>query len=236
VYSDQDIHIIATITHQGAIAYANVRLLEQKQALARQLVRMNEEQRKQIARDIHDIVLPEIAYARYRVEQNPSESEQILDLVAGRLRQLITDQRTLMLDQGLELAFQELTNETQKLIGEKPIILYYSRKAQPFWLNEEQSVTFYRIAQEAIRNALQHAQAEHISLLLESSGDALRLVVEDDGVGFSISKVEIFGSGKQSYGLLGMQELAEMIGGILRIESDPGEGTTVTLEIRLLQE
>jgi signal transduction histidine kinase len=232
VFSDQDISIIASVAHQAAIAYANVRLVEHQRELAQQLVRLDEEQRKQIARDLHDLVLPEVTYARYRLQEDPSEAEKILDQVTGRLRQMITDQRTVMLDQGLELALQELVKGMQSVAGDKPSILWHSRKTQPFSLSEEQVVTFYRIAQEAIHNALQHAQAEHISLVLEDGDGLLRLIVEDDGIGFRPAEMEPARTGDRHFGLLGMHERAAMIGAGLLIESDVGEGTTVILEVK----
>src|SRR6185436_6801823 len=89
-------------------------------------------------------------------------------------------------------------------------------------------VGLYRIAQEALQNALRHAAAGRVMLRLEASPDRVRLTVEDDGRGFVI---EDAAAGR--FGLLGMRERARLLGGSLQIESAPGAGTRITAEVLL---
>ncbi len=95
VYSDQDIQIIATIAHQGALAYANVRLVETLRGLHRQLVRADEAQRKQVARDLHDTVLQQLFFIKQGLFDSHTNAPLIglLDDVIQTLRQTIRAQR-----------------------------------------------------------------------------------------------------------------------------------------------
>ena len=82
----------------------------------------------------------------------------------------------------------------------------------------------YRIAQEALTNIAEHAQAQHAQLILKRERDHLRLIIRDDGCGFDVT----LGAADQQYGLLGMRERAEMIGGCLAVESQVGKGTQIS--------
>ena len=81
----------------------------------------------------------------------------------------------------------------------------------------------YRIAQEALTNIAEHAQAQHVQLALERDGDHLRLIICDDGCGFDVN----LSTADEQYGLLGMHERSEMIGGCLVVESEVGKGTQI---------
>jgi signal transduction histidine kinase len=87
----------------------------------------------------------------------------------------------------------------------------------------------YRVAQEALNNVVKHASARHVSVVLERHDDRLVLIIEDDGRGFDVdARAEPHGRG---LGLVGMRERAEIIGGSLEIESTPGKGTTIFLQV-----
>ena len=99
-------------------------------------------------------------------------------------------------------------------------------------LTDEQATSIYRIVQEAISNALKHAQAEYIRVRIENpTNDVLIVSVEDDGIG--MPEPEGGATWDLHYGLVGMKERALMIGANLNLKSDVGEGTTVTLEMKL---
>lgn len=94
-------------------------------------------------------------------------------------------------------------------------------------LEQFQKVSFYRIAQEAIHNALKHAAPAYISVQLYEEPDKIQLTIEDDGKGFT--KNTLYDQSQQ-HGLVNMRERAEMIGGVLAIESDPDRGTLIIVE------
>ena len=91
----------------------------------------------------------------------------------------------------------------------------------------------YRIAQEALTNALRHASARHILLRLETVPRRIRLIVEDDGQGFDADQCDTPRRPLDHYGLVGMNERARLLGGTLRLESCPGEGTRIEVDIPL---
>jgi signal transduction histidine kinase len=98
-------------------------------------------------------------------------------------------------------------------------------------LPPQEETALYRIAQEALTNVVKHAGAENVSILLEQRDNTAVLIVEDDGKGFDLEAVTRAGGRAQRLGLLGMEERASLIGGRLTIESRPGGGTAVFVEI-----
>jgi len=86
----------------------------------------------------------------------------------------------------------------------------------------------YRIAQEALNNVAKHAAARRVSVVLDSLTDGAVLIIEDDGRGFDVEHV---GNGNSPLGLIGMRERAQIIGGHLDIESIPGQGTSVFVNV-----
>src|SRR5262249_29769123 len=97
-------------------------------------------------------------------------------------------------------------------------------------LPEEVELTLFRIAQEAFNNVAKHARATRLTTLLAAEAQQLRLIITDNGRG-----IALIGSGAsqshQGLGLLIMRERAEAIGGHFEIQSEPGKGTTVTVEV-----
>lgn len=95
-----------------------------------------------------------------------------------------------------------------------------------------QGVLFY-IVEEAVNNARKHAQAEHIWVRLKIPGDVLTVEVQDDGVGFNVGAVDTNYERRGSMGMVNMRERAEMIGGIVRLDSAEGRGTRVVVYVPL---
>jgi len=103
-------------------------------------------------------------------------------------------------------------------------------------LNEEKipeysKIVIYRVLQEALNNALRHSRADAIRLSLESVNDRIRLCVEDNGCGFDPDETIRSADPLSGYGLKGMSDRAEVVGGSLSLDSSPGRGTTVCLEL-----
>ena len=93
--------------------------------------------------------------------------------------------------------------------------------------------TLFNIIQEAVNNALKHAQANHIWVRLRREGINLLTVVQDDGVGFDLQKVLASYEQRGSFGLLNIDERARLVGGNAELESTPGKGTRVTILVPL---
>jgi signal transduction histidine kinase len=235
LYSDQDVQIIATVAHQGALASANVLLVEDLRGLTQDLVRSDEAKRKQVARDLHDTILQDLFFIKQRISkaQDYPELGDCIEEIIQKLRGMIKAQRPPLLDQGLVLALRGLARDMQKIAGSSPTLSWQSNLKDRLELTDEQATSIFRITQEALSNAVKHAKARNIIIKLEQiSTSHLRLIVEDDGVGMTSSGIGEGLEGGQ-YGLVGMRERAYMIGGKLEINSSLGKGTTVVLEMRM---
>jgi signal transduction histidine kinase len=92
--------------------------------------------------------------------------------------------------------------------------------------------TVYRVVHEALNNASRHAQASRIDVVLEHCAGALHCRIDDDGVGFDMSALEQR-TGERGFGLAGMREQIELLGGTFRVDSAPGHGTRLTMTIPL---
>jgi signal transduction histidine kinase len=237
VYGDDDVHLIATIAQQAALAYTNVQLVERLRGLNRMLVRGDETHRKRVARQLHDTALQQLFFAKERL-LDTAGSEKLVDLLddtISALRGMIKEARPPLLDQGLLLALQGVVEDMQKVVGPWPAISLTSDLGQigELAFTDERATALYRIAQESITNAIKHAQASNITISLTAEQDgSVRLSIEDDGIGMS-SPGPLAGTGEHHYGLMGMQERAAMIGAHLKIISAPGEGTCVQVEVRI---
>ena len=198
-----------------------------------------EEERRRLARDLHDdtiqslialnqrIQLAQLAAADEPVTEQLSEMQQMTEQTIADLRRLTRDLRPIYLeDLGLVAALGMLARDTS-LALQIPVEFQVSGKECR--LPAEVELAFYRIGQEGLSNVARHAQATCVELHLAYSLDNTTLIILDDGCGFTVpeSPAEMTGSGH--FGLLGIQERAEIMGARLLIESMPGEGTRLTI-------
>jgi signal transduction histidine kinase len=93
--------------------------------------------------------------------------------------------------------------------------------------------TLFNIIQESVNNALKHAQAEHIWVRLKQTATTLEATIQDDGRGFDLRKVQASYDQRGSFGLLNIEERAQLIGGMAELFSAPGQGTTVRVLVPL---
>ncbi len=234
VYSDEDLRIIATVAEQGALASTNLVLVETLRGLAQQLVRSEEDQRKQLANDLHDTVLQELFYIKQGLYKNPNNPELLdyLDGLIQNLRQMIKTQRPPLLDQGLPLALQGLVEDMQRRASSPTLITWRSNFDGTLLLNDEQATSVFRIAQEALNNAIKHARAQRIEVKLEQdTHGVVKLQVKDDGIGASGPDIDT-NIDPNHFGWVLMHERATMIGADLNIHTHLGEGTAVILEVQ----
>ena len=220
-------------------------LRQERENLQRQLlekvISAQEEERRRIARELHDSTsqsLSSLLIGLRMLEANCTEPDQkqVSDLhrVAAQtldeVHSLAMQLRPRTLDDlGLSAALERLAFEWQarfKVPVDLAITLGDSR------LPENVETALYRIIQETLTNVARHANARSVSILLERRNGSVITVVEDDGCGFENDN----SSGDFHLGLLGMRERAELLGGRLTIESNPGQGTSVFVEIPLMTE
>jgi signal transduction histidine kinase len=217
---------------------------EVREKLLRKVITAQEEERKRIARELHDEVGQDLTAlimncdALVQTIKNPENSQKykpkinnLRSLSAGALqslRSLISDLRPDVLDNlGLELAIRGHVKDRLKDRGINSQVKVSNLQIRP---SPEVETTIFRLVQESVTNIIRHSNANEVNVHLDRNGQQLRLIIEDNGVGFDPQE-EMDIDRQNGWGLHGMNERAELIGGTMLVESDEGEGTRLTIEI-----
>jgi signal transduction histidine kinase len=245
-FSQEHQRLAEALASQAAIAIQNARLFEQVhigrerlQALSRQLVEVQESERRHIARELHDQagqaltslmvglrLLEESADDGQAVTARVTELKGTVDGVLESLHRLAADLRPASLDHlGLVEALRQYV-ETFGLQHDLAV-QFEAVGLEGERLSPAQETALFRIVQEALTNIARHAQATRADVLLERRDDRVITIVEDDGLGFDPDEA----MQGDRLGLLGMGERAEMLGGTLVVESSPGAGATLFVEV-----
>lgn len=245
-FSEDQVRLAEAMSSQASVAVENAVLFEQMeastkrmQALSRRLVEAQEIERRVIARELHDeagqsltslriglrLLEREIAQG-VETTGRVSELVRTTDAVIDGLHRLAADLRPASLDHlGLEAALRQYSREAAAKYG-----LPVHFKARGFTserLPAAVETALYRVVQEAMTNVARHARATRVDVLAERRGDRVMVMIEDDGVGFDPLQVQR----ADHFGLLGMRERAEALSGTLTLESAPGAGTTIVVEV-----
>ena len=209
------------------------RTIQQRRELAQRIETAQEEERRQIAADIHDDPIQVMSAVDLRLAMLAEQPETITTAALGelqstvrqsieRLRSLVFELRPAALDrEGLVVAIDHYLAHTAKETGWSYDVVD-ELTAEP---DPELRVSLYRIAQEAVANARKHAGARHVSVRVTTAGDGVTVRVADDGSGFDTDRVETIVPGH--LGLATMIERAELVGGWCRVASAADAGTTV---------
>jgi signal transduction histidine kinase len=211
--------------------------------LSRRLVAVQESERRQLALDLHDLASPNLAALRLNIEAIQSELPEsiadrfgaqlsdiaaILDDTTISLRDICSNLRPAMLDySGLLPALKDYAAQFSRATPVS-VVVKGAEPLQP--LSPDVESLLFRIAQEAVTNAIKHAGATSIMIELLHDADRTCLVIVDDGVGFDQAQLGKEGS-KPGLGLVTMRERAEFAGGRFSVESAPGRGTRVEIDI-----
>ncbi len=218
---------------------------EQMRAYASKVTQAQEEERKRIARELHDETVQAVAnlgmeidslidaHNRFTVDEVNQYLEEVrnrIDGILNEVRRVTQDLRPPMLDElGLIFALQWLADETGASSGiETSLEVIGDERRFSQWIE----MLLFRIAQEALNNVRKHSGANKAVVRLEFNAEKTRLTIRDNGKGFKFSDAptkEIVYSGK--LGLVGMRERAGLLGSDLKIESEKGQGTTITVEV-----
>lgn len=217
-----------------------VRLKEARLQLLRRLSEAQEDERRRIAREMHDqfgqqLTALTIKLGKLVEECGPTNLGAQIGALKGIAEQLAQDvdylaweMRPAALDEfGLQTALSSYVENWSKHFG-VPIELHVSGMDRDR-LTPETETALYRIAQEALNNVAKHAQATSVAVVLDRHSDNVSLIIEDDGVGFDWQ--QIFSEVDKGLGLVGMRERAELIGGAIEIESQSNKGTTLFVRI-----
>ncbi len=229
----------AGATLAGQIARENAKRIREK-SMAK-MISHQEDERKRIAGELHDQVCQSLSALLLQVQTHGSQHEALKDVAQdceARIRGLIDEVRqmagqlrpTILDDYGLELALARHIQELSSVHTDLAIdYQYVSAPEHQKRLPALVEVSLYRVAMEALSNIISHASASRASVVVLWQHAKVLLLVEDDGCGFDYSMIRR--DVDRSLGLIDMEERITLMGGTLRIESTPQQGTTVRAEI-----
>jgi signal transduction histidine kinase len=205
---------------------------ERLRALSRRLLEVQEEERKRLARDLHDDIGQVLTALKLQLESvargGATQIRECVDTTSHaleRVRQLSLSLRPLQLDDlGLVAALRSHLDLQARVGKLKPH--FEAGRALPLLAPDVETACF-RVAQEAINNVLRHARAGNLWLRLEGADDRLVLSVRDDGAGFDLDAARRRAAAGASLGVVGMEERAALAGGSLEVQTSSGHGTVV---------
>ena len=216
------------------------RIEQERAQLFTRLVLAQEDERRRIARDLHDQLGQQMTALRLTLETlkvmaaERGELRQHLDVLGELTRQIDQDlsfrvwdlSPAALEDAGLQAALTDHVATWSKRVGVAAHV--HASGSADRVLIREMETTVYRFAQEALNNIAKHARADRVDIVLERSDEQVSLIVEDNGIGFNPAEAVTRGGG---FGLRGMRERAAIAGAECVIESAPGRGTTVILRV-----
>ncbi len=209
--------------------------LRYDQELLRQLIELQEQDRRMVAHDIHDGLMQNLVGAHMLVQSESkaldAADESRVNRIAGLLqkainegRRLIREMRPMVLDdQGVIEAIQHLIADVEEHAG---LDIAFDHEVKFERLDARLEGMIFRMVQESLNNVAKHAQATYAAVRIKQENGQLQIAVRDHGRGFNPAKVS-----RRRFGLRSIRERARLMGGVARIESAPGKGTTVSIEL-----
>lgn len=212
--------------------------LRNEERLLRELLRLQERERRLLAYDIHDGFVQDVVGAHLAMEalthqlhslptdvlQQVESLKRLLRKAIDEGRRMISELRPPVIDeQGILEAIRYLINEHQQRGG---AVVRFEHQVAFERLSPLLEGTIFRIVQEALNNVLHHSQAETARVEVRQNGDSLHVMIRDDGIGFTTADVP-----SDRFGLRGMKERARLFGGQTTISTTPGKGTEIAVEL-----
>jgi signal transduction histidine kinase len=210
--------------------------------LASLVISAQDEERSRIARELHDSSAQSITAlvlqlsAAVRDERDPAMAtrlEEIREMAASALEELRVLSHTVhprvLDDLGLVAALEWLARRTRTASGVE-IEVFAPDEAAPFAVPAAEASVLYRVAQEALNNAVRHAKAKNVCISVDSTPQCVALEVRDDGTGFDVDEAE---RRRPGMGLFSMRERVSLVNGTLEVTSAVGAGTRVNASISL---
>ncbi len=212
--------------------------------LAQKVMSAQEQERRHLSVNIHDVLSQSLSAALYRVQaiearlqgadeqlvQEAVAAQEALRIGLEEMRNVVQDLRPPVLDKlGLVEALREQAERFERDNGIQ--VQLQDRQYRPGVLTPDQEVALYRIVQEALTNVARHAAAERVRIRVFADGGGLRLQIEDNGKGFDPRTVLRQAGRDRHFGLLGIRERAQSLGGQVAVASEPGQGTRLEVSV-----
>lgn len=231
--------------HFNKLLEQSGQMQEQLRLLSRQLLVAQEEERKKISRELHDVIAQtltsinvqlatlkkEAALDARGLERNIARTQKLVEKSVDVVHRFARELRPTVLDDlGLIPALHTFMKSFREETG---IRVSLSAFAAVEKMNGDKRTVLYRVAQEALTNVARHAQASRAEVKIEKVDGCICMRIKDDGKGFEKERVLSARRG-QRLGLLGMRERLDMVGGKFTVTSRPGKGTTVLAQVPLM--
>jgi signal transduction histidine kinase len=249
-FDANDLDILQVVARQASIALENSRLIvELKQRAAeseqlhKQILRAREEERKRVARDLHDQIIQSLVGLNYHLSDLRNRPPLEVDTRTAQLqldvrrtledvRRICTDLRPPALDSlGLVAAVRSRLRDLERQDGVQVSLTVEGNEKQP--LPEDIALCVFRVLQEALSNVLKHAAARTVRVNLTILPGEIRLSVWDDGRGFRVPRHLGRLLDGHHFGLVGLRERLDAVDGVLKVTSSPGRGTRLQARVLL---
>jgi signal transduction histidine kinase len=215
---------------------------EQLRQLSRQILLAQEEERKEISRELHDVIAQtltginvrlaalkkEAALNTQSLDRNIARTQRLVEKSVDIVHRFARELRPAVLDDlGLIPALHSFVKTFSKRTHLHVELKAFAGVEQ---LDIAKRTVLYRVAQESLNNVSRHAKASRVEVSILKQADGIAMHIKDNGKSFQMERV-LNAKGRQRLGLLGMRERVEMVGGTFCVEAAPGQGTTIQVEI-----
>ncbi|MGA3245625.1 MAG: PAS domain S-box protein [Bacteroidota bacterium] len=249
-FAAREMRLLTSLAEKSSIALANAQLYDnllsrekELELLSGERVRAQEEERRRIAREIHDSLGQMLTAIKFNVEiledaaglqleedrKRLTDIKSLLDNAMSEAREISYNlMPSVLVDFGLVPALQFLGEQFSK---RNQLNVQVHTNGVEGRLDSSIEVGLYRIAQEALNNIAKHADAHEVNVQLIGDSNSMRLIIEDDGKGFHINRFEPRTNQRRGMGLVSMRERAASFKGVFVLDSHPGRGTEIIVEI-----
>jgi signal transduction histidine kinase len=230
--------------HYSQLLEQSDNMQQQLRRLSRQILSAQEEERKEISRELHDVIAQtltginvrlaalkkEAAHNTQGLDRNIARTQRLVEKSVDIVHQFARELRPAVLDDlGLIPALHSYLKSFTARTGVRAHLTAFAGVEQ---VDTARRTVLFRVAQEALNNVARHAQASRVEVTIQKLPDCICMNIKDDGKSFEVERV-LHGKGSRRLGLLGMRERLEMVGGRFDILSAPGKGTAITARMPL---
>ncbi|MGP8020967.1 MAG: sensor histidine kinase [Limisphaerales bacterium] len=228
--------------HYSELLERSEQLQEQLRQLSRQILSAQEEERREISRELHDVIAQTLTGINVRLaalskeaatntkglDRNIALTQKLVEKSVDIVHRFARELRPAVLDDlGLIPALHSFMKNFTTRTGVRTQLTAFAGVEE---METARRTVLFRVAQEALTNVARHAKASRVKVSLQKMADGVCMKIEDDGKSFQVERT-LHANGGKRLGLLGMRERLEMVGGKFGVESTPGQGTTITAQI-----